>query len=525
MSGHEWRGGAVGVESSALWSGVESTAAALEESVRVDVAIVGGGLAGLAAAAAIRDRNRSVALCERGRIGSGATGATSGILTSQPGFIYDHLRERFSPRAATRYASLLGETVERVSERLERSDIDCGLIRGPSYVYGNSRDRIEREAAAASAAGVPASVVTSVPPFERALAAIRVEAQAAIDPRAYAGLLAEGLAARSGVELFEETRVRRVEPGSPCRLETDEGVIIADSIVLATGFPLVDPAAYFTRLYATRSYLLAVRLGGRAPTGIYCNPADDGRTVRVVADDGAWPLVLVGGERHKTGHGESTAKRYERLESWTRERFPVRAIESRWSVQGYTTADGLPFVGPIGGRAENVFLTTGFGEWGEAAALAAGEVVADSVVATASSSHTPHPAGSLLDPRRVTPTASVPTALIENADAGSRFATDWVRTLLTPDREPLEPGAGRIRRVGREPVAVARDDGGAYHAVLAVCPHRSCLVEWNDAEATWDCPCHGSRFAPDGTWLEGPAGERLPARAVPEDEVEVDEND
>ncbi len=488
----------------------------LSERVRVEVAVVGGGLTGLTVAKAIRNRGRPVALLERGTIAGGATGSTSGILTAQPGFCYDHVRTAFSPRQARVYATLLQAGIERVGADCAAEDGNrCGFEWRPSYVYANNRDRVEREVTAASAAGLSATFVTSVPPFERATSGIRVENQAVFDPGAYTNFLATELTARSGVELFEDTWVQTVKPGSPCILETPNGQVIADQVVIATGVPIIDPAAYFTRLHPTRSYLLAVRLGSRAPTGTYLSPTD-GRTVRVVADEDPWPLLLVGGEEHKPGDGESAGDRYERLEHWTRERFSVREIEGRWSVQGYRTNDRLPFVGPIGG-APNVFVGTGFGNWGEAAAIAAGELLADALADTTPATAHRQAALKLLDPRRVTSKASAPTALEENADAASQFATGWVRSVLTPDRDSRTATDGQVRRVGRELIAVATDEQGERHAVSAVCPHRSCVLEWNDADRTWDCPCHGSRYAPDGTWLEGPANEDLPSRDLPEE--------
>lgn len=504
------RGGDLPGEPTSIW--LASTCSddpdpvALEDDLTVDVAVIGAGIAGLSTAINLRERGQTVAVLERDRVATGVTGKTTAKLTSQHGEIYDHLRREFGRRQASQYASVQEASIDEVERRISELGIDCGFERHPSYLYGNEPDTIEREADAARAAGIDASYVTSVPPFERAAAAVRFDDQAWFHPRKYLLAIAAELRADEDAQLFEETRVTDVDPGTPCRVRTDTATVTANQVVLATGFPILDRAGYFARLSPKRSYVLGIRLDGEPPEGMYYRSGDNYRSVRTHRDsDGE--LLLVGGENHKTGQGGSTADRYRRLVRWAHERFPIDSIEYRWSTQDYRPVDKVPFIGRAGAGTENVYVATGFRGWGMTNGVTAGRLLSEALTGN-------RPAElDLFDPLRFTPKTSFGTAVTQNADAASEFATDWVRALVTPDRPSLEPGEGRIVRKGGKPIACVRDEDGTFHAVSAVCSHMYCLVEWNDAEASWDCPCHGSRFTPDGEVLEGPANEDLPSRS------------
>ncbi|UTF53975.1 FAD-dependent oxidoreductase [Natronosalvus rutilus] len=482
----------------------DATYPALEGNATADVCIVGAGITGLSTAYELRERGHSVIVLERDRIASGVTGKSTAKVTSQHGLCYDHLRREFGRETARTYAGVNEAAIDTVESRVEELDIDCGFERQPSYCYGDDPDEFRREADAARQVGLPASFVKSVPPFERAAAAVKFDDQAWFHPRKYLLGLASALETEDGVRIHERTRVTDVSPGNQPRVETEGGTVRAKQVVLATGFPLLDRVGFFTRLYPKRSYVLGVRLEDEPPEGMYYRDDDPYRSVRTYCDDDE-TLLLVGGENHKTGQGGSTADRYRRLAHWTREHFPVASIEYRWSTQDYVSVDSVPFVGPAGPGAKHVLVATGFGGWGMTNGTAAGQLLAETIAGDAP---TPR-ALETFDPLRFTPKPSLPKTLTENADAASQFVTDWARTLLSPAVASIESGEGRVLRRGPKPVAAARDDEGDLHAVSAVCTHTYCVVDWNDAECTWDCPCHGSRFSPDGTLLEGPATEDL----------------
>lgn len=509
--------------------------AALDGDRRVETAVVGGGIAGVTAALHCAEAGREVALLESGRVVEGVTGRTTAKITAQHGFVYDDLLEAHGEEVARQYAAANSAAVEEVAARVEAHDIDCDFERTPAYTYAEAtpdqRAKTKREAGVAAGLGLPAEYVSDLPLPDDAPGAVKFENQAQFHPRKYLLELVAQIPEQSNDEretesaVYERTKVTNIEDGTPCRVETERGTATAENVVVATHFPIEDPALYFARLYPKRSYVLAVRLAesGEVPSGMFYRDAQPYFSVRPhPTADG--PVVLVGGQNHKTGQGGSTADRYRRLESQARDHFDVESIEYRWSTQDYVSVDRLPMVGRLGPRTENVFVATGFGGWGMTNGTAAGMLLADLArEKTASETDRSKMDQSEMnrsetrdwveafDPTRFTPEASGKEFLTENVNVGTKFVGDWTKAALSHETE-LAPGEGEIVRRGGDVLAVARDDDGELHVESAVCPHLKCLVRWNDAESTWDCPCHGSRFSIDGDVLDGPAVSDLPER-------------
>jgi Rieske Fe-S protein len=231
------------------------------------------------------------------------------------------------------------------------------------------------------------------------------------------------------------------------------------------------------------------------------------RSVRAVPVDGD-ELLLVGGEGHRTGQGGDTRERYAALERFAREHWDVESVEYRWSAQDNTTIDSVPYVGPVTPRTDRVLMATGFAKWGMTGGTAAALMLADRLL------DRPNGWGKLFDPNRVKPRAAVGRFVEENAQVAVRFFGDRLTKRGERPIEDLQPGEGDIVRHEGEKVAGYRDDDGALIAVTPVCSHLGCQVNWNRAERSWDCPCHGSRFAPDGEVLQGPAVHRLERKPI-----------
>ena len=214
-------------------------------------------------------------------------------------------------------------------------------------------------------------------------------------------------------------------------------------------------------------------------------------SVRTAEIDGE-TLTLVGGQNHKTGQSGSTADRYRRLESMARDHFDVESVEYRWSTQDYVSVDGIPYIGRLGPLERNVYVATGFAGWGMTNGTAAGLMLADAIRGQS------NPWLDAFDPLRRRFRASASEFVEENANVAKRFGGDWMDGLRSGDVRDLERDAAMVRRCDDDVLGVYRDDDGDLHAVDAVCPHLGCLVQWNDGERTWDCPCHGSRFGIPG---------------------------
>jgi glycine/D-amino acid oxidase-like deaminating enzyme/nitrite reductase/ring-hydroxylating ferredoxin subunit len=469
--------------------------------IHADVAVIGGGIVGITTALLLREAGADVVLLEADRLTHGVTGHTTAKVSSQHGMIYAQLRKRFGAETARRYAQVNERALAWIADRVERDAIDCDFRRRASYAYVTSpakRAQAEDEAQAASDAGLPASLVYATPLPYRVEAAVRVDDQAEFHVRKYLLALIDRLAGDDGCRIFERTRALQIDDDGGCVVRTPAGRVTADAAVVATHYPFLDRSLAFARVHAQRSYAILCRIAGAPPDGMFISADAPTRSIRAVPLDGE-ELLLVGGESHKTGQGGDTAERYRRLEAWARERFDVEEVLYRWSTQDNSTVDGLPYVGPLTPRTDRVFMATGFAKWGMTGGTAAARLLTDLLL------QRDNAAAELFDPNRLNLRASAKTLVTENAQSGLRFVGDRIRRCGRRPIDDLQPGEGDIVRLGGEIVAGYRDDGGDLSAVSATCTHLGCRVSWNSAERSWDCPCHGSRFAPSGEVLQGPA--------------------
>jgi len=493
---------ALGGRHESLWLATErgQTYAPLAENVSVDVAVVGGGIVGIATAAKLAEAGRDVALLERDRLAAKVTGHTTAKLTSLHGLAYGHLESKFGEETARRYARANQAAIEDVAETADRLDVDCGFTRATAYTYVADerwRRRVHQEVDVATRVGLPASFVES-PGLDEAECAVAVSEQAHFHPRRYLLALADTIPGE-GSAVYEETTVTDVRDGDPCVVATDRGTVRADDVVVATHFPIDDHALFYSRLTPRRSYVVAARLNEEPPAGLYYRSPDPHFSIRPTAEA---DLVLFGGQNHRTGAGEER-DRYRRLEREVRDRFDVAAVAYRWSTQDYVSVDGVPFVGPASPRADHVYVATGFGGWGMTNGVAAATVLRDLITDRASEW------AEVFDPDRVKLRASASRLVSHNVHALKHLVSDRVERRPSMDASGLAPGEGEVFAVNGEKVAVARDGDGDLHAVSAICSHKGCHVTWNDGEGSWDCPCHGSRFDVDGSVLDTPANDPL----------------
>jgi glycine/D-amino acid oxidase-like deaminating enzyme/nitrite reductase/ring-hydroxylating ferredoxin subunit len=479
----------------------------LGEDIHADVCVVGAGITGLSAALELARGGASVVVLEGRFVGAGATGYTTAKLSSLHGLTYARLERTLGADAARVYGEANQRGIERAFALAAELGIDCDLRRKPNLTYTESadeRDRIEAEVAAARRAGLPATLVEATDlPFPIA-AAVRFADQAEFHPVKFLDGLARTVAEVG--RLYEGTFAVSVDSGSPCRVRTDCGrTVTAGSVVVATHLPFLDRGLYFARCHPERSYVVAAPYEGEAAGGgMYLSTESPAHSIRShVLGDRTW--LLVGGESHKTGQSD-VGERYERLEHWARERFGVEPV-MRWATQDQMPADGVPYIGPVDPVSKNVYVATGFRKWGLAMGLAAAELLAAWVDGRE------HPWRELYDTRRLRLRAGGASLLKENANVALRFFGD--RLVKRGDVESIEPGDGRVVGAGFGQRAVYRDEDGALHALSARCTHLGCIVNWNSGEGTWDCPCHGSRFGPQGEVIMGPAVRPLPRRELP----------
>jgi nitrite reductase/ring-hydroxylating ferredoxin subunit len=332
-----------------------------------------------------------------------------------------------------------------------------------------------------------------------------LEDQAQFHPRKYLLRLAEQIEGDGSV-VHELTRVTTLHEGSPCRLETSSGTVASEHVIVATNYPFIDRALMFPRIHPKRSYCVTAPIPREAdPEGMYISVDQPTRSIRTIPD-GERLLVMVGGNGHGVGQEYETEEQYEDLEEWTRRRFDVDDITHRWSTQDGVSVDSIPYAGTARRSSDSVYTLTAFGKWGFTNGAATAEVVVDSILGR------PNRHATLYDPHRLSLKASAPKLAEENAKVAMHFVRDRIAHPQTREFESLRPGEGCVRRVGIENIAASRGRDGMLRTLSARCTHLGCIVSWNPAEQSWDCPCHGSRFDAGGKVIQGPATRDLHPR-------------
>ena len=473
-----------------------------------DVAVLGAGIAGVSLALELAEAGMRVGLLEAGRVAGGASGNSTAKISSLHALTYDQLARRQSADVARAYGEANEGGLAAIAKRVEELGIDCDFERRDNFTYAldaSEVSQLEREVEAAVGAGLPASLVRDTElPFPVA-GAVKFTDQAQFDPVAYLRALAARFVELGG-ELFEHSPATGVSDGDPCEVEVRGGHRVrAGHVAVTTHFPFLDRGLYFARQHPERSYVVACRIRGEVPKGMYISTESPAHSLRQIPDPGG-ELLMVGGESHKTGQGDS-GESFSRLAAWAESNWEVESFEYRWATQDPIPTDKVPFIGKLHPFSERLLVATGFRKWGYAAGAISARILSDRI------HERDNRWADAFDPGRIRPRASAGSFAKENANVGVRFVAD--RFHRHGSAEDLAPGEGALLGDGLSQRAVSRDESGTLTAVSARCTHLGCIVKWNSAERSWDCPCHGSRFAPDGQVIEGPAVDPLPPRPLP----------
>lgn len=474
-----------------------------------DVCVVGAGMAGLSTAYELALRGHHVVVLDDGPIGGGETGRTTAHVATAFDD-YSHEVERIhGTEAMQRLAHSFREGVQRIETIITHERIDCDFVRVDGWWIAaddDGRALLRKEADAATRAGFADVSLTEKAPVEgwRTPLALRFPGQAQFHPLRYLGGLAAGLTARGGVIMGDAHVLEVIDADHDglCTVRTSREITVrARDVVVATNTPVNDRVIIHTKQHAYRTYVVAMRIARDAvPLALYWDTLDPYHYVRRYCDpdeaETGNDLLIVGGADHKTGQDDDEMAHFDELESWARLRFPVLDVVSRWSGQVMEPVDHLAFIGRNPGD-RHVWIATGDSGNGITHGAIAGMLLSDLITGT------DNPWEAVYEPSRKS-LRTLPTWLSENLNVARQY-TDLVSPGEVAHVNDVPAGQGRIVRDGLHKIAAYRDDQGTLHLRSAMCTHLGCVVDWNAAEGTWDCPCHGSRFGVDGEVSNGPA--------------------
>lgn len=473
----------------------------LAEGLETDVCIVGAGIAGLTTGYLLTKAGKKVVIVDDGPVASGMTMVTTAHLSNAIDDHFIEIERWHGERGSFLAAESHTAAIDRIEAIAKELGIDCDFERVPGYLFlapGDEKNLLDRELAAARRAGLNAEMAPRAPLTYNTGPAILFPKQARFHPTKYLAGVAAAIEQMGGC-IFTESHADHVEGGEQARVDVGDYSIRADAIVVATNCPINDLFAVHTKQAPYMTYAIGARVPkGSVSDALFWDTQKAYHYVRLQPLDDDDDLLIVGGEDHKSGQAKDTTERHARLEAWARARFGMMGeIEYKWGGQCMETIDGLAFIGRNPMDEENVFIATGDSGMGITHGTIAGILLTDLILGRRSAWAT------LYDPSRKTMRAAGAFAKENINVAGQYF--DWVTPGEVDSARDVAAGCGAILRRGLSKVAVYRDEQGKAHEMSAVCPHLGCIVHWNAAEHSWDCPCHGSRFNEKGKVVNGPA--------------------
>jgi len=489
-----------------VWSVVDPnrSTASLAGDASCDVCVVGAGIAGLTTAYLLcREGKRVIVLDAKPAVATGETEHTTAHLAWYLDDTFSHLASVRGDEVAKLAASSHCSAIERVGEIARTEGITCDYkkVEGQLFSGSDGPETLSEEETTLTRLGLPFTRSQVNFAGGQSVDCLRFPDHAQFHPIKYLIGLTKAIQARGGI-IHTQTVVDKVRGGEPCKVTTSHGhTVTAGAVVIATNNPFEGGTILHTKVAAYTTYAIAAEIPKRSFTlGLCWDTEDPYHYIR--GQDGPetanYDYLIVGGEDHKTGQAADQPQRWERLQAWTRERFPnIGAVRYHWSGQVFETPDGLGLIGLAPWNGPHVFVLTGDSGMGITHGTLGAHLLTDLVLGQ------PNELASVYSPSRLMPGA-LRTLVGENLNVAAQYA-DWVTGGDVKSANEIPLGQGAVVRKGATKLAMYKDNQGNLTTHSAVCPHMGCIVRWNPGEKTWDCPCHGSRFSATGTCLHGPS--------------------
>lgn len=469
-----------------------------------DCVIIGAGITGITAALILRKSGKEVLLIDAHNAGYGTTGGTSAHINTFADTSYKEAESAFGEDGARQFAAAINSGFDIIRQNINNYNIECDFEEKPGYVYAEDDDQVKQLEDLYDGAvkvDIPISYVGKIPipiPFKKA---VLLPGQAQFHPLKYIQGLLEAYIAAGGL-VMENTKIEKIKTENGIHAASSgENFFKSRNIIYATHIP-PGVNVFSFRCAPYRSYVLAVKLKDDSyPKALVYDMRDPYHYFRSHIIDGQ-ELLLIGGNDHKTGH-DDPEKAFEELEKYAHKHFNISSVKYKWSSQYYIPVDGLPYVGQIPFYADGIYCATGYNGNGMMLGSISAEIIAKTILGKQ------QPFAELFSTTRLKPVDGFTEFVKENADVVYHFVADRLSVHETDSLKQLKPGTGKVVKLDGKKVAAYRDELGEIHALNPVCTHAGCIVNWNQEEKSWDCPCHGARYDIQGKVLNGPADRDL----------------
>ena len=479
----------------------------LEKDLETQVCIIGAGIFGISTAYYLTQKGYNVTILERDKIANRVTGHTTAKITSQHGLIYHYLLNQYGKEFARKYYLANQKSIQEIEKIITQNQIECDFERQNSCVYTTNQseiEKIEEELQALKELDIEASKTEKTPlPFE-IVSGIEFKNQAQFNPIKYIDGLVKRITDTKG-KIFENTICYDVKrDGDSYICYTENNMVKAKYVVLASHYPFINfPGVYFAKMYQSSSYVIGIDTKSELFDGMYINIQSPIYSFRT-AKDADKKILLLGGGDHKIGENTSYQDSYGLLEEKAKQWYPNCEIKYRWSTRDCITLDKIPYIGEFSNTLPNMYVGTGFNKWGMTSSNVAARIITNKIDGKENEY------SEVFEATRLNPivnkdevknmvSQTVKSLVVERIEEPEKVINDEINT------DDIKQETGQIIKWNGEKVGVYKDIEGKIFAVKPICTHLGCILNWNGADKTWDCPCHGSRFDYTGKNLYNPA--------------------
>lgn len=481
----------------------------IDNDYTADVCIIGAGICGLSIGYYLAKNGLKVIILDKDEIAQKASGHTTAKITLQHGLIYDYLINSYGINFALKYFESNKQAISNIKKIIDDEKIDCDFEYQPNYVYTTEKsevEKIEKEVAAINALEAYisgekyASFATCSELPYKIMGSVKTKNQAQFHPVKYMMGLANSIEKYGGL-IFTNSLVRDVE-------KYDEGYIAYSGkytikskyVAIATHYPFINfPGLYFSKMYQTTSYAIAIETEDNLFNGMYINTKEPILSFRTVKNEDKRLLMIAGGN-HKTGYDPNSNLNYgyNYLEQEAKKLYPDCKILYKWNTRDCITLDKIPYIGDFSHIMPNMYVATGFNKWGMTSSNVAANIIKDKILGIKNEY------AEIFDATRVKPIKNRGEIKNMVKQVAKSFVSNRLK-IPTKDINVIKNNNGGIIKINGLSVGIYKNDKGEIFAINPTCTHLGCLLTWNNLDKTWDCPCHGSRFDYEGKNLYDPA--------------------